>query len=97
MFSNFFNARTTIYQKYCVWKLFNLNHSSDVHIEFIITRLLCSGLEDVITIDYKWHQYCPMTKIDCDETSYLKFLVEMVREHHRNRDKFSNNEDIENI
>ena len=97
MFSNLFNELTTIYEKYCVYKLFHFMNSSNKHIEFIITRLLHSGLEDVITIDYKWHMYYPRTKIECDDVNYLNFLVKLTLEHHITGDKFYSNEDIESI
>jgi hypothetical protein len=97
MFSNFFNDRTTIYEKYCVYKLFHFMNSSNEHIEFIITRLLHSGLEDVITLDYKWCVYCPITRIECDDVNYLNFIVKLTLEHHKNGDRFIQNEDIESI
>jgi hypothetical protein len=97
MLSNLFNEKTTIYEKYCVYKLFYFMNSSNKHIEFIITRLMHSGLEDVITLDYKWCMYYPMTKIDCDDANYLNFLVKLTIEHHKKRDRFIINEDIESI
>jgi len=97
MFSNIFNDRTTIYEKYCVYKLFHFMNSTNEHIEFIITRLLQSGLEDVLTLDYKWRMYFPITKIECDDVNYLNFIVKLTLEHHNNRDQFITNEDIESI
>ena len=97
MLSNLFNERTTIYEKYRVYKLFHFMKSSNNHIEFIISRLLYSGLEDVVTIAYKWYMYCPVTKIERDDDNYLDFLVKLAFNHHKTGDKFISNEDIESI
>jgi hypothetical protein len=94
--------KATIYDKYRVYKLFYFLSHNNKHIEFITKRLIKSGLEDVPSLDYKWHNYFPKNGIKCQNVNYwnvnyLNFIVEIAMEHHKNRDNFIRIVDIESV
>lgn len=98
MFSRFFHKKkTTIYEDYLAYTRFNLWNTTENDIQFIIGRLIKSGLEDVSTLDDKWHEYILLNETVCDNATYLKFLLKLVSEYHKTCDKFTISGDIENV
>jgi hypothetical protein len=96
MFSQFFYNRTsTIYHEYCMYKLFHFMSPHNKHIEFITARLINGGLEDMSSLDYKWHKHFPQNSNKCHTVKYWNFIVGIAFEHHKNNDDVIRIVDIE--
>jgi hypothetical protein len=65
--------------------------------QFITRHLIKSGLEDVVSLDNKWQDYNLLNDTENSINDYLDFLLNLVKEYHKNRDVFTTSEDIENI
>lgn len=98
MFSRLFHRRkTTIYEDYIAYTRFNIWNTTENDIQFITGRLIKSGLEDVSTLDNKWHEYIQLNEVVYNNANYLEFILKLVTEYHKNCDRFTINGDIENI
>ncbi len=98
MFSQlFYSKNATIYENYCIYKRIYF-WSNDINdIQFISRHLIQSGLEDVVTLDNKWHDCDLFNHSECSIADYLIFLVQLIKIYHKNRDQFNTSEYIENI
>lgn len=93
----FYNKKYTIYENYCVYKRIYFWSNDYNDMKFITLRLIKSGLEDVVSLDNKWHDYNLLNNKKNSINDYLNFLIQLVKEYHKNRDVFTTSEDIENI
>lgn len=98
MFSHiFYKKNNTIFEDYYVYKRIHFWDTTEHAIQFITGRLIKSGLEDVVTLDNKWNIYNLVNYSENRIINYLDFLLQLVKEYHKNRDEFNTNGDIENV
>jgi len=84
----YFNRKNkTIYQQFIILKNKRAFTTINDEIAFITEKLLYSGLDDVVSIDKKWHEYnSPVESMD--KHTYLKFIVSIIKSYHTNNDRF---------
>mgnify|MGYP005996348641 CR=1 FL=1 len=98
MFSQlFYRKNSTIYENYCLYKRICFWSDDFNDIRFISKHLIQSGLEDVVSLDNKWHDCDLFNDSEYSIVDYLKFLVQLIKIYHKNHDQFNTCEDIENL